>query len=252
MARDNGLLQRTRSQRELWAEEILDRLSPLMGVLGIVFVLLVLGEQLARPGLLSVAMEILSWVLWAVFALEFVARLVVTPDTAAFLRRNWWQIVFLVLPFLRLLRLVRIARLTRSGRVLSGAVRGSRSAQAVLGSRLAGLGSIVAITVLGSSQLLFQFSDYPRYGDALHAAALGAITGEPLEKADGFAQAMEVFLAIFSVVVFGALAGLLGSFFTENRHREREEAAERGSTDSAGSPRRPAPSAKRATGVKPA
>ncbi len=87
--------------------------------------------------------------------------------------------IFLVLPFLRLLRLLRVARLTRSGRVLAGAVRGgSRSAQQVLGSRLAGLGSVVAITVLGSSQLLYQFSDYPpRYADALHSAALGGCHG---------------------------------------------------------------------------
>ncbi|ULE31862.1 hypothetical protein [Mycobacterium sp. IDR2000157661] len=226
MARGSRLLEEPRSVRERWADEILDRLSPIMGVLGIVFVLLVLGEQLARPGPLSVAMAVLSWMLWAVFAVEFVARLVVTPDTGAFLRRNWWQIIFLVLPFLRLLRLLRIARLTRSGRVLSGAVRGSRSAQAVLGSRLAGLGSVVAITVLGSSQLLFEFSDYPRYADALHAAALGAITGEPLQKADGFALAMDVVLAVFSVVVFGALAGLLGSFFIESRDSEKRAAAE--------------------------
>lgn len=225
MAHGKRLIEEPRSVRERWADEILDRLSPIMGVLGILFVLLVLGEQLARPGLLATVMAVLSWTLWAVFAIEFIARLVVTPDTGAFLRKNWWQIIFLVLPFLRLLRALRIARLTRSGRVLSGAVRGSRSAQAVLGSRLAGLGSVVAITVLGSSQLLFEFSDYPRYADALHAAALGAITGEPLQKADGFARAVEVFLAVFSVVVFGALAGLLGSFFIEERNNEKEVAA---------------------------
>ncbi len=225
MAHGNELLKRPPSQRERWADEILDRLTPVMGMLGIVFVLLVLSEQLARPGPLSVALALLSWSLWAVFAVEFVARLVVAPDTAVFLRRHWWQVVFLVLPFLRLLRLVRVVRLTRSGRMLAGAVRGSRSTQQVLGSRLAGLGSVVAIVVLGSSQLLFQFSDYGQYADALHAAALGAVTGEPLGKADGFAQVAEVFLAAFSVVVFGALAGLLGSFFVENRYRDREAAA---------------------------
>lgn len=226
MARGNELLQQPSALREKWADEILDRLAPVMGVLGIVFVLLVLGEQLARPGLLSMVLAVLSWLLWAVFATEFVARLVVAPSTKAFLRRNWWQVIFLVLPFLRLLRLLRVARLTRSGRVLAGAVRGSRSAQQVLSSRLAGLGSVVAITVLGSSQLLYQFSDYPRYADALHSAALGAVTGEPLGKTDGFAQVTEVILAVFSVVVFGALAGLLGSFFIENRDHQKE-AAER-------------------------
>lgn len=73
----------------------------------------------------------------------------------------------------------------------------------------------------------------------MHAAALGAITGEPLEKTDAFAGAVEVFLAIFSVVVFGALAGLLGSFFIETRTSEKES-AERAAPEPAGSPARPA------------
>ncbi len=80
MVRGNELLQRPLDQRERWADEILDRLAPVMGVLGIVFVLLVLGEQLARPGPLSVVLAVLSWLLWAVFAIEFLARLVVAPQ----------------------------------------------------------------------------------------------------------------------------------------------------------------------------
>jgi voltage-gated potassium channel len=52
---------------------------------------------------------------------------------------------------------------------------------------------------------------------ALHATALGAITGEPLGRSDAFAQITEVLLAIFSVVVFGTLAGTLGAFFLQTR-----------------------------------
>ncbi|MBE1552183.1 voltage-gated potassium channel [Mycobacterium sp. OAS707] len=215
-------------ERQRWAHDIVDRLTPIMSLLGIVFVLIVFGEQLARPNTaLSTVLSILGWLLSGVFAAEFIARLVVAPDTSRFLRHNWWQIIFLVLPFLRLVRLVRTVKLLRSGRVLSGAVRGTRSAQAVLGSRLAGLASVVAIIILGASQLLYQFSDYRHYSDALHAAALAAITGEPLAKSDGFAQVTEVFLAAFSVVVFGALAGLLGAFFTETRRSDKTTANNR-------------------------
>jgi voltage-gated potassium channel len=100
-----------------------------MSALGVLFVLVILGEQLAEPGSgLSTVLTVLGWVLWAVFAAEFVMRAVVAPDRGGFFRRNWWQVLFIVLPFLRVLRLVRAARLLRTGRVLSGAVRGSRSA----------------------------------------------------------------------------------------------------------------------------
>lgn len=204
----------------MWAEGLLDRLNPVMSVLSIIFVLVVLGESLADQGSsLSVMLAVVGWVLWAIFVIEFVARLVVAPDTTAFLKRNWWQVLFLVLPFLRIFRLVRSLRLLRSGRVLTAAVRTSHSAQRVLGSRVGWISALSGITVLGSSQLLYEFSEYERYGEALHAAAMAAISGEPLARPDTFARVVETILAIYSVVVFAALAGALGAFFTESRQQ---------------------------------
>lgn len=212
------VLQRAPSDRELWAQELLDRLTPAMSALGLLFLLVVLGEQFAHPGSgVAIAFAVAGWLLWAVFAVEFLARMVVAPDTARFWKRNWWQVVFLVLPFLRILRLARAVRVLRSGRVLSSAVRSSRSAHQVLTGRIGWLTSVWAITVLGSSQLLYQFSGYSRYGEALHAAALATITGQALERPDAFSQVLEVVLAVFSVVVFAALAGTVGAFFVERR-----------------------------------
>lgn len=75
-----------------------------------------------------------------------------------------------------------------------------------------------AIAVLSSSQLLYQFSDFDHYAQALHGAAMATITGEPLGPDDGFAQTLEIVLAIFSVVVFATAAGSLGAFFLERRN----------------------------------
>lgn len=201
-------------EREVIADELLDRLTPAMSALGVLFLLVVLGEQLARPAsAVSTALAVAGWLLWAVFVAEFVLRMVVAPDTGAFLRRNWWQVVFLVLPFLRILRLVRAVRALRAGRVLSSTIRSSRSAHRLLGDRVGWLTALTAITVLGTSQLLYEFGEYQQYGDALHAAALGAISGEPLARPGGFAQVMEVLLALYSVAVFATLAGTLGAYF---------------------------------------
>lgn len=200
----------------MWAEELLDRLTPVMSALGILFLLVVLGEQFALAGSsLSTLLTIIGWLLWIVFLVEFVARMVVAPDTGRFLRRNWWQLLFLVLPFLRVLRLLRTVRLLRTGRVLSSAIRSSRSARQVLGGRVGWLSVVAAITVLGSSQLLYEFGTYETYGDALHAAALATITGEPLGRPDALSKMLEVVLAIFSVVVFATLAGTLGAYFLQ-------------------------------------
>lgn len=209
-----SILKSSSAHRETWAEELLDRLTPLMSALSILFLLVVVGEQVARlGGGLSVALTVVGWALWVVFALEFVARMIVAPSTSQFLKRNWWQVLFLVLPFLRVLRLVRALRVLRSGRVLSSAVRTSRTARRLLGGRVGWLGVVSGITIFGSSQLLYEFSGYPTYAEALHAAALATIVGEPLGRPDAFAQVLEVMLAIFSVVVFATLAGTLGAFF---------------------------------------
>jgi voltage-gated potassium channel len=216
-------LTRSPSDRERLAEELLDRLTPAMSALGLLFLLVVLGERAARTGSgLSLALSIAGWLLWAAFVAEFLARLVVAPDTSAFLRRNWWQVVFLVLPFLRVLRVVRSVRLLRTGRVLSSAVRSTRSAHRVLGDRVAWLAVVTLIVVMGSSELLYAFGAYGRYGDALHATALAAVTGEPLGRPDPFARLLEVFLAVYSVVVFATLAGSLGVYFLESRGRSAQ------------------------------
>jgi voltage-gated potassium channel len=219
-----SIMRSPADRREVWAEELLDRLTPAMSALGILFLLVVLGEQFARPGgTLSWWLTALGWVLWALFAAEFVARMVVAPSARRFLRRNWWQLLFLVLPFLRVLRLVRAVRVLRTGRVLSSAIRSSRSARQVLGGRVGWLAVVSAITIFGSSQLLYEFGEYPTYADALHGAALAGITGEPLGRPDGFSRALEVLLAIFSVVVFATLAGTLGAYFLESVRRPADK-----------------------------
>ena len=203
---------------ERWADELLDRLTPVMSALSIVFLLVVIGESMADENTtLSLALAVAGWLIWFVFAAEFAARMALATDTGAFLKRNWWQVLFLILPFLRILRLVRLMRVVRTGRVLSSEIRSSRSARRILGGRVGWLALVSAITVLGSSQLLYEFGVFEQYGDALHAAAMAAITGEPLSRPDGFAKILDVALAAFSVVIFASLAGTFGAYFLETR-----------------------------------
>lgn len=225
----SAILRSPEQDRATWAEEALDRLTPVMSALGILFLLVVLGEQLADENSgLSMVLSVAGWLLWAAFVAEFIARVVVTPDTGQFLKRNWWQLLFLALPFLRVLRLVRAVRVLRTGRVLSSAVRSSRSAQRVLSGRVAWLGVVSAITALGGSQLLYEFSDYDSYGDALHAAALVTITGTPLGQPDGLAKLLDVALGAFSVVVFATLAASLGAFFLDRGRGSRGDGSSTG------------------------
>jgi voltage-gated potassium channel len=203
--------------RERWATLLAARLDVPMSVLGVLFLLVVLGQDLAAGPPLSTVLSVAGWMLWVVFVAEFCLRLYVAPDRARFLRRNWWQVLFLALPFLRFLRLVRVLRLARAGRVLSSAVRSSRSAGRVVRTRLAWLAAVSVIVVLSSSQLLYVFGVYDRYGQALHDAALATITGEPLDRPSILADVLEVGLAVYSVAVLAGVAGAIGAYFVDGR-----------------------------------
>ena len=197
-----------------------------MTALGLVFLFLVLVDTVTRPtGNLASYIAAATWVLWAVFALEFVARAVIAPDTRAFFRKNWWQVIFLVLPFLRFVRALSQFRVLRAGRIVSSATRSSRTAGIALSNRIIWLGAVTAIVTLASSQILFEFSSYEQYGQALHAAALATMSGEPLGKNDGYAQVLDVVLTLYSVVVFASAAGAIGAYFLEQSGRRQTEAA---------------------------
>ena len=215
-ARRRRTLDAPPEQRERIADAIADRLDVPMTAAGVVFLLLVVAETVSAPtGAVGTAFTIASWVLWAAFVAEFVLRMVIAPSTVGYLRRNWWQLVFLAVPFLRFLRALRAARAARIGRVVSSAVRSGRTAGRTLSSRLSTLAVVTLLVVLAASQLLSETGDYGSYADALHAAALATMAGEPTGSEDGFTRLVEVVLIGYSVVVFAALAGTFGAFLLE-------------------------------------
>lgn len=209
------------------AEQLARRLDTPMSVLGVVFVLVVLAQNLAEDAALVSALAVVGWVLWAVFLAEFLLRAVVAGNQRRFWRRNWWQLVFLAVPFLRFVRalaLVRVFRVARVGGILSAAVRSSRSAGRLLSGRVTWLGVVTGIVILSSSQLLYVFGAYDQYGSALHETALSTVTGAPLSAEGEAVRVLEVSLAVYSVVVFATLAGALGAYFLQQREDERERA----------------------------
>jgi voltage-gated potassium channel len=213
-------------EREELAEWIQYRMAPVITVLGIMFVLVVIAEGSAEPGTtLARVLAVAGWVLWFVFVGEFVLRLVIAPSKRRFMARNWWQLIFLALPFLRFVQALRAARLARAGRIASSAVRGTRSAGAALRSRLAWLVSVHAIVVLASAELVNEFVPIRSYGEALYRTAIASVAGEPIGIDDPIAKLIDVILAIYSVMVFATVAGALGSYFLERRDEERTRGA---------------------------
>ncbi len=201
------------------AEEVASRLDKPMGILGVIFLFVVLGQLLATsPGMVT-TFTVLGWVFWAVFVAEFLLRAHIARFSSAFWRKNWWQVIFLLVPFLRFfralqaLRFVRIARFARFGGIISAGVRGSRSAGRLLSSRIGWLVAVTAVVILASSQLLYATGTHDSYADSLFEASMATITGSGLTPTTPFARILQVLLAVYSVAVFATLAGSLGAFF---------------------------------------
>ena len=195
------------------AERLARRLDKPMGALGVVFVLVVLGQTVAEGAVVLRVLAVAAWVLWSTFVAELALRAYVAKDQRRFWARNWWQLVFLAVPFLRFVRAFAFLRFVRVSSVVSAAVRGSRSTRRLLTGRIAWLGVVTAVVVLASSQLLYLAGSYGSYGEALSDAAMATITGDALDPDSGFARVLEVVLAVYSVVVFATLAAAVGAFY---------------------------------------
>lgn len=211
-------------QREAWVADVEARFTPIASALGILFILVVIGENLASPdSRLRLAFLITGWILWFLFAAEFTIRAVVAPSTLDFFKRNWWQLVFLVLPFLRFIAAFRLARLARAGRIVGSAVRGARSAGQVLRGRLLWIGVVHSMVVLTASQLAYEFgANGVAYGDILHRVGLASVAGEPLGLGTGVGAVLDVLLAVYAVMVFATLAGAVGAYFLSNESRSEQ------------------------------
>lgn len=240
LTREHGASIPTEEGEKLTAaEEFALRLDRPMGILGVIFLFVVLGQLLADDALLVTVLTVLGWVFWAIFVAEFILRAYVAGFQRQFWKKNWWQIIFLLVPFLRFfralqaLRFWRLARVARFGSVVTAGVRGSRSAGRLLSNRIGLLTAVTAIVILVSSQLLFLTEAYDDYADALYEAALIAISGTRLSVDTGFTRLLEVVLSIYSVVVFATLAGALGAFFLRGDTSEQDLGESELSTTSA-------------------
>ncbi len=211
-----------------------------MGILGFLFLFIVLGQLLATNPTLVTALTVAGWIFWAVFVAEFALRAYIARDQKRFWKRNWWQVIFLLVPFLRFfralqaLRFWRIARFARFGGVVSAGIRGSRSAGRLLSSRIGWLAAVTGVVILVASQLLYVVGSYQNYAAALLDAAMSTITGAELRAPDTFASVLQVLLAMYSVAVFATLAGAVGAYFL--RGDEAMEGGENVVENSTGSP----------------
>lgn len=176
-----------------------------------------------------------DWLIWAAFAFEYVARLVLTPAKWRFVRREWFSLLIVVLPFLRPLRVVRSARalrllrLARLGAVLA---KGGESARRVLTRHGLHYTLVVVLLVLvgGASAVLAFEEGAPgasigSLGDALWWAVTTMTTvgyGDYFPTTPG-GRGVAVFLMFAGIAVFGVITANVASFFFEQETEKQDD-----------------------------
>lgn len=211
--------------RERLATLLERRLDIPMAVLAAVWAALV-AYELVAPREAVTTLTVISNVIWAIFALELGAKLIVSGHPGRFLVRHWPSVLFLLLPALRMLRVVRAVRAFRvlpAARVVGSSYRAVGTAKGLLAGRLQFLLAMTGVVVFGSGQLLFVLERgregaLTSLGDALWWSANIAISSNLVyQPVTLVGRLLSIVLSGYAVVVFASVAAALGAFFMESR-----------------------------------
>lgn len=244
----------TRLRDERWAllERVDRTLEPVFVALSAAWIALVVAEL--AIGDLPRTLDILIWVIWGLFVLEFAAGLLLAPDRMRYIRANWLTVLSLVLPALRILRLAAAFRFLRGARIIRsvGLLRVLTSVNrglAALGrtARRRGVGYVVAATalvmVVGAAgmasfespqalaeQGLSQATGLADYGEALWWTAYAMTTGAPTTPVSAEGRLLGWLLSLYGLAIFGYLTAILASHFV-GRDRADDPAGSAGDVD---------------------
>lgn len=92
---------------ESWTE------IPMLVLVLVMIVTLIVPLVVHLPESTHQVLEMIDWVIWALFALELSIRVYLADKKIAYLKKNWVDVIVVALPLLRVFRIFRAARLLR-------------------------------------------------------------------------------------------------------------------------------------------
>jgi voltage-gated potassium channel len=184
-----------------------------------------LNEDLDRAFLAA------DWTIWAIFAIDISARTYLAEHRLAYLRRNWFDVLIVVLPFLRplrVLRSLRAIRLLRAGPFLIRVFASSRDMLRHRGLQwvlLLGLAIIFACATIVWGLERDSGGTIDDYGTALWWAfstvtTVGYGDATPVTT-EG--RAVAIFLMLVGISFFGWITANIAAFLVEFGGGEEED-----------------------------
>lgn len=188
--------------------------------------LLIVPLLVDLPDQMDSAFIAADWFIWAVFAIEYCIRLVLSPSRLRFVRREWPDLLIIALPFLRPLRIVRSARalrLLRLARLATFLAEATRETRRLLYRHKLHYSLFVTlVAVVGAAGLTYALEEQEgatidSFADALWWASTTVTTvgyGDtyPVTPAG---RAVAVVLMVAGITMFGLITANLAAFLLE-------------------------------------
>lgn len=167
-----------------------------------------------------------DWIIWALFAAEFSVKTYLSADRPRYVLTHWFDLILVLVPFLRPLRVARSARALRTFRAaragaafvrLFSTVRSILRMNGLQYALLAGACLIVACAGL----MWFVERDEGNIDDLATALWWAMTTVTTVGYGDAYpttpaGRGIAVFLMIVGITLFGMLTATLASFFVRN------------------------------------
>jgi voltage-gated potassium channel len=199
---------------------------PLMVLALLMIPLLLAPEVFSLSPDQDALLEMLDWFIYACFAADFLIKIYLAPSAIEHIKRNWLDVVILLLPLLRPLRILqgaRMLRLVRAVRVLAFAGEGLAKLRALLAQRKLNIVLLVTLGILVLSAGLVSVVERESggtikgFGDALWWAVTTVTTvgyGDAVPTTvEG--RGIAVFLMLVGIVFYSILTANLAAYFVE-------------------------------------
>jgi voltage-gated potassium channel len=175
----------------------------------------------------SVALTSLDWLVWGVFTVEYLLMVAISHNPAAYTRRNWLNVLVILLSFpllpalMAFSRLVRLTRLFRLLRLVAVSGRGLGALRLVLARRgllyVSGVAGIMIIAAAGILVTLEPDTVDHSFGTALWWAAVTTTTvgyGD-VAPVTHLGRVIAVLLMFVGIGLIATLAASIAAFFVD-------------------------------------
>jgi voltage-gated potassium channel len=174
----------------------------------------------------AATLDLVDYVVWAVFVVEYLVKLYLAPARWLFVRRHLIDLLVIAVPVLRplrLLRVLRLLRLARAGLILSTALKRARELLTHNGLHFVLLSVLAIVGVCAAVELAFEQhapgSNIHSFGDALWWAIVTVTTvgyGDKYPVSAG-GRGVAVVLMLTGIGLVGVLSATVASYFVGQR-----------------------------------